>query len=306
LAGLAQFLVEGSSIAAEYTRLDRHLATQAAVTFAAGGAILVVVLGWAFRRLRRAHALVAERTESLIKANQELALAAKTSALGAVAAHLIHGLSNPLAGLQNFVSAHGSSHTNGDGEADWQQAVASTCRMQSMIQRVISVLREDETGARYGVSLVELGEIIAQRVQPLARTRGVNFKMNVATDGELPNRVAHLVAFILENLAQNGIEATPPGKNVLLSATGEGEALQFELRDEGQGFPGGQTPFAPCRSAKDGGSGIGLALSKQLANHLGASLERKQNSDTGCVFALRIRADGSIVKAEKAREVVVD
>src|SRR5256885_10117139 len=42
--------------------------------------------------------------------------------------------------------------------------------------------------------------------------------------------------------------------------------------------------FAPCRSSKEGGSGIGLAISKQLANHLGAQLELKSNSPAGCVF----------------------
>src|SRR5262245_32381117 len=74
LAGIAQFLVEGHSIAAEYSRLDRHLALQGALAFGSGAAILTSVFGWAFRRLRRAHQLAAERAENLVRANQELAL----------------------------------------------------------------------------------------------------------------------------------------------------------------------------------------------------------------------------------------
>jgi hypothetical protein len=54
LAGIAQFLVEGRSIAAEYARLDRHLALQGFTAFAAGGTVLTGALIWAFRRLRRA------------------------------------------------------------------------------------------------------------------------------------------------------------------------------------------------------------------------------------------------------------
>jgi signal transduction histidine kinase len=44
----------------------------------------------------------------------------------------------------------------------------------------------------------------------------------------------------------------------------------------------------PERSAKPGGSGIGLAISKQLANHLGGELALKHSSPHGCVFTLRL------------------
>ena len=37
-------------------------------------------------------------------------------------------------------------------------------------------------------------------------------------------------------------------------------------------------------------SGIGLALCKQLANHLGAELELARSTATGCVFALKLPA----------------
>ena len=56
--------------------------------------------------------------------------------------------------------------------------------------------------------------------------------------------------------------------------------------------------FAPCKSSKEGGSGIGLAISKQLANHLGANLELKSNSPEGCVFVLRVPKN---VASEKSR-----
>jgi hypothetical protein len=92
LAGVAQFLISGTSIAREYAALDRHLALQSALAFAAGGAILTAGLALAFRRLQRANRLLAERTANLLQANRELALAAKTSALGVMTSHLIHGL----------------------------------------------------------------------------------------------------------------------------------------------------------------------------------------------------------------------
>ncbi len=285
LAGIAQFLVEGHSIAAEYARLDRDLALQASTAFAAGGGILTAALLWAFRRLQRAQQLLAERSKDLLRANQELALAAKSSALGAITAHLIHGLKNPLAGLQNFVTSRGAEPRAGEG-TDWEQAVASTRRMQTLIQQVTSVLREEQSAARYEVTLEELVEVLRNRVQPLAHERGVGFTTLVKTEATLPNRDANLVTLILVNLAENALHATPRGKSVVLGVTRAGERLVFEVRDEGPGFPADTPLFMPCRSNHEGGTGIGLALCKQLANHLNADLGLASSTPAGCVFKL--------------------
>jgi signal transduction histidine kinase len=287
LTGIAQFLIEGQSIAAEYARLDRHLGMQAFVAFLAGSLLLTITLVWAFQRLQRSQNMLAERTENLARANQELALAAKTSALGAVTAHLLHGLKNPLAGLQNFVAAQGAVAPSEDDSA-WQQAIASTRRMQAMVHQVVSVLREDQAGAVYEVTLAELEGIVCNRIHPLTREVGVAFKAIVDSHGALPNRVANLVALILINLAENAVQATPRGKTVTLVIQRKDTQLHCEVHDEGPGFPADTPLFTPCRSTKEGGTGIGLALCKQLALHLGAELQLAASTPGGCVFTLRV------------------
>jgi signal transduction histidine kinase len=161
--------------------------------------------------------------------------------------------------------------------------------MQGLINQVVSVLREDQTGAHYEITLAELGEIVSGRVQPLAQQAGVTVQWRWEAEASLPNRVAHLTALILVNLAQNAVQATPSGGTVRLSAARpDRSGLVFEVSDEGPGFPASQTPFVPCRSRKEGGSGLGLALSKQLANHLGAALDLHKNTPGGCIFRLAL------------------
>jgi two-component system nitrogen regulation sensor histidine kinase GlnL len=74
------------------------------------------------------------------------------------------------------------------------------------------------------------------------------------------------------------------------------------MRDEGPGIPPelAATLFAPCKSSKEGGSGIGLAISQQLANHLGAGLELARNSPHGCVFVLTVPLKVSMEKSRRA------
>ncbi len=64
--------------------------------------------------------------------------------------------------------------------------------------------------------------------------------------------------------------------------------MVMEVQDEGTGVPPGIAArlFTPCSSTKQGGSGIGLAISHQLARHLGAELDLKQSSPQGCIFRL--------------------
>ena len=306
LIGIAQFNIEGSGIAAEFAQLDRHLALQGLIAFIMGGGILVVAIAWGFRRLRQAHNLLAERTDRLLRANQELALAAKTSAVGAITSHLIHGLKNPLSGLQNFVSSLAPSDADSP-EADWQQAVAATRRMQGLISQVVNVLQEEEGGAHYEITLGELAEIVTAKVRPLSLETGVRWTTRFGGEAILPNRAANLVALILVNLAQNALQATPQGNAVTLSLTKCGDHVVCEMRDEGPGIPPelAATLFAPCKSTKEGGSGIGLAISQQLANHLGAGLVLARNSPAGCVFVLTVPVNVSMEKSRRASSTLI-
>ena len=166
--------------------------------------------------------------------------------------------------------------------------MATTQRMQLLINGVLRVLEEQRTEANYEISLAELVEIISAKMLPVARGAGVHFYAQAKAEGLLGNREANLVILILENLIQNAFQATPEGKSVKLLVTSADGRIDCEVRDEGPGLAPEMRAslFAPCRSTKPGGSGIGLAISKQLAGQLGAVLELKSNSSTGCVFAL--------------------
>jgi signal transduction histidine kinase len=287
LVGIAQFLLDGTNLVAEFRTLDANLVRQAWLTFLAGGGLLGVVLVLGFHQLQRVNRLLTERTRRLLEANQELTLAAKTSAVGAVTAHLIHGLKNPLSGLQTFVTSR-AGEAGDDANTEWALAVSSTRRMQAMIGEIVRVLRDEEVESQYEISLEEFLQILQGKVQPLARDAGVRFETHLNTAGILQNREANLISLILYNLVQNAIQATPKGKLVSISFSPRGQRISCEVRDEGPGLSESQRAslFKPCRSTKQGGSGIGLAICKQLANCLGAELELGDTGPKGSSFVL--------------------
>jgi signal transduction histidine kinase len=198
-------------------------------------------------------------------------------------------LKNPLSGLRSFVDAQSAEKSRGF-DTDWQTALNTTQRMEELINRVVRVLQEQQTGVEYEISLAELVEMLTQKAQPLAESAGVRFGATVSCDTVLSNREADLILLILENLVQNGIEATPPGKSVQVRVTGDADMISFTVCDEGAGLSPAVAArlFTPGPSGKKGGGGIGLAISKQLAQSLGAKLDLTNNGPSGCAFRLAV------------------
>jgi two-component system, NtrC family, nitrogen regulation sensor histidine kinase NtrY len=70
----------------------------------------------------------------------------------------------------------------------------------------------------------------------------------------------------LINLLRNAVEASLPNSGqVLMRWRAEGERALIEILDDGPGLPGSDNLFVPFFTTKPGGSGIGLALVRQIA-----------------------------------------
>jgi len=285
MLGAVQFLIDGSNIAGQFATLDHNLIAQAALAFGVGGVVTTLALAWAFRRLQKMNRLLIERTDRLLRTNEELALSAKASAVGAITAHLVHGLSSPLAGLEELVANRGRDEL---AEGEWKDAVTTTRQLTQLIGEVVRFLGEEGAVDRYEITLAELAKLIEERCRTVADKSGVSVEMDLRAGGALPNREANLALLILENLVRNAVQVTPPGRAVCLAVFTDGDTVAFQVRDEGPGVPTELKPrlFKPCRSTKPGGHGIGLAICKQLANHLEATLELQTTSCSGSTFVL--------------------
>ena len=107
------------------------------------------------------------------------------------------------------------------------------------------------------------------------------------------NLEANLLVLALFNLGQNAIEATPEQGQVELDCKlEENNRVAFRVRDAGPGLPEvvANNPFAPRISRKEGGTGVGLSISRQLAERAGAELSLESNGPEGACFLIIARA----------------
>lgn len=199
----------------------------------------------------------------------------------------MHGLKNPLASLTHFVSHHDHREAGSD-PGEWQDALTASQRMQALVEQTLEVLSDAHGEPTYELSLKELANDVQKRVAAAALRRNVKVTAQADANAMLSSRTSNLIGLILVNLLENAVEATPPRGTVSLSVAREDQRLRFRVRDEGPGFPEHLRDhlFLPCQSAREGGSGIGLAISKQIADYLNARLELAESTPQGCVWQL--------------------
>ena len=123
------------------------------------------------------------------------------------------------------------------------------------------------------------------------------------------------IAQILLNLVGNAIKFTDEGK-VTLSAGREGGELVFRVEDSGIGMDATAVEQLFRRfeqahgsvSHRFGGSGLGLYISKNLAEMMGGRIEVSSEEGVGSLFTLRLpyRASEEPVECELSQQMKVD
>ncbi|MDP2875981.1 MAG: ATP-binding protein [Holophaga sp.] len=189
----------------------------------------------------------------------------------------------------------------------------SLAPIQSLTSSIVTFLerREDdwEQDARQGLSIIHsraqsLGRFMdaytrlarlpapAKRATPIATLvkKVVNLETRepISVQDGPPTEVAldpEQVEQALINLLRNAVEAGGP---VSLAWRIEGGWLEFCIEDGGPGLPEGGNLFVPFFTTKPSGTGIGLVLSRQIAEGHGGSLFLENRAEGGARARLRI------------------
>ncbi|QIN85378.1 HAMP domain-containing protein (plasmid) [Rubrobacter tropicus] len=219
-----------------------------------------------------------------------------------MAADVAHELRTPLAVIQADLEAML------DGVRPLSaEAVADVHGETRLLSRLIDDLRDlslAETGQlplrREPTGLGELARTSAARFAPRAEERGVGLEVEAAGDLPRADVDPDRISQVLGNLLENALRHTPPGGRVTLRVgpASRPATLEATVSDTGSGIPSEHLPNVfehfyradGARSRRDGGSGIGLAVVKQLVEAHGGRVWAESAPGQGSTFGLSLPA----------------
>ncbi len=192
---------------------------------------------------------------------------------------LSHDLRTPLASLQASIDALDDGV--GDAVRHRETARRNVSTMTQLVDDLFLLARADS--GHFGVhseplDLAELVDDAADALAGAASLRGVTIE-RCAGGARRVHCDAGATGRMLRNIVDNAVRYTPPGGRVSLSVEARGSMIDVVVDDEGPGFPVGFVERAfdrfsqadPARSTH-GGAGLGLAITRSLAEAQGGSV----------------------------------
>ncbi len=136
------------------------------------------------------------------------------------------------------------------------------------------------------LSSINAGECIGRAVKLETRLKVVLLPGPQVTISADADQLEQLLINLIRNATDAALEASG---GVQVGWSRQGGQFDVWILDDGPGIPNTANLFVPFFTTKQGGSGIGLVLSRQIAEAHGGELTLKNRTDTrGCEARLRL------------------
>ena len=170
-------------------------------------------------------------------------------------------------------------------------------RLTKMVGEIrdLSLLEAGQLQPEFGLlDITQLLRQIVGKSKPLASEKNIN--LHIATDDRLPAvwADADMVNQMVYNLVLNAIKYTPEGGQITILAAAESGVVEITVTDTGIGIAQDEIEHVfdyfyrvdSSRSKASGGTGLGLALVKQMVLAHGGKIKAESQLGQGSTFAV--------------------
>lgn len=278
-------VVSGASIAALAVILSLHLGLLAAQQASWLGlplltALAASVLALAYVQQRRANATAATARAEVEQQREVLALVS-------------HELKSPLAAidmtLQNLARVDGLPSAV---QARHQRIHRASRRLQALIDDNLAAdrLRRDKAGLQ--VAGFDLAGVIGEVVEAAERP-GIHVELPSAQAAMQGDR--ELMRIVCANLVGNAVKYSPSGAPIHIGLVREGSGWTLSVSDRGDGIAEADLarifePYVRAAGTRQPGSGLGLALVRQIVERHRGTVAVESAPGVGTRFVVRLPA----------------
>lgn len=184
------------------------------------------------------------------------------------------------------------------------QEIATLRDEAALLTRLVSDLRLLSLAEAGQLKLervkIDPAELIMRAVEPFrlqAQSSQIELALELAPNLPSISVDADRIAQVIRNLLSNALRHTPAGGRVTVTCRNDKtQSLLITVSDTGEGIPPDDLPFVfdrfyradKSRSRASGGSGIGLAIVKQLVEAHGGKVRAESQSGQGTTFGFTL------------------
>jgi two-component system, OmpR family, sensor histidine kinase BaeS len=188
-----------------------------------------------------------------------------------------HELRTPLTTLDGYLEGLEDGVVEPSAQT-WGLLRTETARLTRMVNDLAELWRAEARQLPLQLDDVDVAQVareVGERLAPTVAARGIALELRSGTAVASADR--DRVAQILSNYLSNALRHAPDGSRVRVTVARRGEAVRLSVADEGPGLAPDQLDAVferfyrvdPARSRAAGGSGIGLAIVRALAEAMG-------------------------------------
>ena len=245
-----------------------------------------------FSDLGQAFNTMADR---LIQLQEDVKKQERQATFGRVAAGLVHDLSHPIQNIGNSTRLLLRDDIDQESRQTFHRTIE---RELQSLRRFMDDLRNIVKPKPIERFPMEINAALAEIVDAMkfeGDRNGVAVEARYAQQEMTIEGDKFALGRVFRNLITNGIQATPPGGQVLVTTARAGTFAEITIADTGSGIPPDRLAaiFEDFVTTKRRGLGLGLAISKRIVEQLNGTITVESEVGKGTAFTLRFPATGS-------------
>ncbi len=260
------------------------------LSFAAFGYLIGLLV-----EMRRAEKLTAQASADaaaeLEAMRSRLAQTEKLASLGQLAGTLAHEVRNPLAIVRSSVQnlAEAIDRADDQNQQTCRFILEEIDRLSHVVTSLVGFARPLQL-ERSSVNAAQLVQRTGQLAAPLLREHRVELQVDSEDDSAVIEVDSDLLCQVLLGLLTNAAQASPHQGLVALGAHRDDGAVELTVTDQGPGIPAELRDkiFDPFFTTRKDGSGLGLAVARQIVEAHGGTLTVAEYDRPGARFTIRL------------------